>query len=162
MTNTKSRLSALLALLLATAAAPVLASSSVSSEVSDSIATSVGSSSTSIQKSSDSSSGKNEKVAEGDYRIVEVAAAPARPGTVRLKLHPVVDTGAKAGSAAGEFFLFMPQEAFEQSHLAKGHVITARPQPYGVQFTRTASQQVFFLVLEDEQYRELQTKVVSL
>ncbi len=162
MTNNMSRLSALLALLVAAATAPVLAASSVSSEISDSITTSVGSSSTSIQKSSDSSSGKNEKVAEGDYRIIEVAAAPARPGTVRLKLQPVADIAAKPGSPAGEFFLFMPQEAFDQSHLAKGHVITAKPQPYGLQFTRAASQQVFFLVLEDEQYRELQTKVVSL
>ena len=117
--------------------------------------------SNSIQKSSDSSSGKDEKVAEGDYKIIEVAAAPTRPGTVRLKLQQVVD-GAPAGKAGGEFFLFMPQEAFEQSRLGPGHVVTAKPRPYGLQFTQAASQKVFFLVLEDEQYRELQTKVVSL
>jgi hypothetical protein len=128
--------------------------------VSDSITTSIGSVSNSIQKSSDSSSGKDEKVAEGDYKIIEVAAAPARPGTVRLKLQQVVD-GAEAGKA-GEFFLFMPQEAFEQSRLGPGHVVTAKPRAYGLQFTQAASQKVFFLVMDDEQYRELQTKVVSL
>jgi len=159
MTQSPSRLAAL-ALLLAVAGAPAWAASSASSAVSDSLTTSSGSVSNSIQKSSDSSSGKDEKVAEGDYKIIEVAAAPARPGTVRLKLQQVVD-GAPAGKA-GEFFLFMPQEAFDQSHLAAGHVVTARPRAYGLQFTQAASQKVVFLVLDDEQYRELQTKVVSL
>jgi hypothetical protein len=147
-------------LLFAVAGAPAWAASSASSAVSDSITTSIGSVSNSIQKSSDSSSGKDEKVAEGDYKIIEVAAAPARPGTVRLKLQQVVD-GAEAGKA-GEFFLFMPQEAFEQSRLGPGHVVTAKPRAYGLQFTQAASQKVFFLVMDDEQYRELQTKVVSL
>ena len=152
---------ATLALLLAVAAAPALSASSASSAASESITTSVGSSSTSIQKSSDSSSSKDDKVAEGDYKIIEVAAAPTRPGTVRLKLQAVADDG-KAAGKSGEFFLFMPQEAFDQSHLAAGHVVTARPRAYGLQFTQAASQKVVFLVLDDEQYRELQTKVVSL
>jgi hypothetical protein len=156
MTYTHPRL-ATLVLLMAVAAAPALAASSASSAASDSITTSVGSSSDSVKKSSDSSSGKDEKVAEGDYTIVEVAAATQRPGTVRLKLQPVAD-----GAKKGEFFLFMPQEAFDQSRLGPGHVITAKPRAYGIQFTRAASQQAFFLVLDDEQYRELQTKVVSL
>ena len=160
MTQRTPRL-ALLALLLAVAGAPALAASSASSAASDSITTSVGSSSTSIQKSSDSSSSKDDKVAEGDYKIIEVAAATQRPGTVRLKLQAVAD-GKNKGAGAGEFFLFMPQEAFEQSRLAPGHVVTARPRAYGLQFTRAASQDAFFLVLDDEQYRELQTKVVSL
>ena len=140
-------------------AGSTLAASSASSAVSDSIATSVGSSSTSIQKSSDSSSSKDDKVAEGDYKIIEVAAAPTRPGTVRLKLQPVA--GKDAGKA-GEFFLFMPQEAFEQSRLAPGHVVTAKPRAYGLQFTYADSQKAFFLVMDDEQHRELQTKVVTL
>jgi hypothetical protein len=159
MTYLPSRLAAV-ALLFAVAGAPAWAASSTSSAVSDSITTSIGSSSTSIQKSSDSSTGKDEKVAEGDYRIVEVAAAPTRPGTVRLKLQPV--TGAAEAGKAGEFFLFMPQEAYEQSRLGPGHVVTAKPRPYGLQFTQAASQKAFFLVMDDEQYRELQTKVVSL
>lgn len=157
-TKLSSRLTRLALLLAVAAAVPAWAASSASSAVSDSLTTSSGSVSNSIQKSSDSSSGKDEKMSEGDYKIIEVAAAPARPGTVRLKLQPVADTNAKGG----EFFLFMPQEAFEQSRLGPGHVVTAKPRPYGLQFTQATSQKVFFLVIEDEQYRELQTKVVSL
>ncbi len=153
-------LAAAAALLLAAAAMPALAASSASSAVSDSIGTSMGSISNSIQKSSDSSSSKDDKVAEGDYRIIEVAAAPERPGTVRLKLQPVADKA--GGGKGGEFFLFMPQEAFEQSHLAAGHVVSAKPRAYGLQFTYVNSQKAFFLVLDDEQYRDLQTKVVQI
>lgn len=160
MTKLPSRLTRLALLLAVAVAAPAWAASSASSAVSDSLTTSSGSVSNSIQKSSDSSSGKDEKTAEGDYKIIEVAAAPARPGTVRLKLQPVADGTATA--TKGEFFLFMPQEAFDQSRLGPGHVVTAKPRPYGLQFTQAASQKVFFLVIEDEQYRELQTKVVSL
>lgn len=159
MTKLPSHLTRLALLLALAAAVPAWAASSASSAVSDSLTTSSGSVSNSIQKSSDSSSGKDEKTAEGDYKIIEVAAAPARPGTVRLKLQPVADGGT---AAKGEFFLFMPQEAFDQSRLGPGHVVTAKPRPYGLQFTQTASQKVFYLVIEDEQYRELQTKVVSL
>ncbi len=172
MTHTHSRLATLalfLGSLLAVATAPVLAASSASSAASDSVTTSVGSSSTSIQTSSESSSAKEEKVAEGDYTIVEVAAATQRPGTVRLKLQPVAGgaqqpgkSGDKSNGKSSEFFLFMPQEAYDQSRLGPGHVITAKPRPYGIQFTRAASQRAIFLVLDDEQYRELQTKVVSL
>lgn len=156
MTTLRPLIAAAAALLVA--AAPAWSASSASSAVSDSISTSVGSISNSIQKSSDSSSSKDDKVAEGDYKIIEVAAAPARPGTVRLKLQPVGEKAAKAG----EFFLFMPAEAYEQSHLAPGHVVTAKPRAYGLQFTYADSQKAFFLVLDDEQHRELQTKVVSL
>lgn len=158
-----SRLSSFsaLALLLGAAALPAVAASSASSASSDGVSTSVGSSSTSIQKSSDSSSSKDDKVAEGDYRIIEVAQAPARAGTVRLKLQPVA-AGVGAGTKDGEFFLFMPHEAFDQSRLAQGHVITAKPRAYGTEFAAGKPNRPFFLVLADEWFRELQTKVVQL
>ena len=146
-----------LALLLGAAALPALAASSASSASSDSASTSVGSVSTSIQKSSDNSSGKDDKVAAGDYTIVEVADAPARAGTVRLKLQPV-----GAGAKEGEFFLYMPGEAFEQSRLAQGAVITAKPRAYGTEFAGGVARKPFFLVLADEWFRELKTKVVQL
>jgi hypothetical protein len=151
-----SRMSAL-ALLLGAAALPALAASSASSASSDSASTSVGSSSTSIQKSSDSSSSKDDKVADGDYRIIEVADAPARPGAVRLKLQPVA-----GATPAGEFYLYMPQVAFDESRLGTGSVVTAKARAYGTEFAATQSQRPFFLVLADEWFRELRTKVVSL
>ena len=156
MTLFKLRLASI-TLLLTASALPAFAESSVSSAASDSASTSVGSSSTSIGKSSDSSSGKNDKVAAGDYQIVEVADAPARPGTVRLKLQ-----GTGTGTAEGEFFLYLPRQAFDESHLATGHVVTAKPRPYGMEFARSQTREAFFLVLEDEWFRELNTRVVTL
>jgi hypothetical protein len=86
-----------------------------------------------------------------------VAEAPARAGTVRLKLHAVAEAGKE-----GEFFLYMPQEAFEQSRLAQGSVVTARARAYGLEFANAKAQKPFFLVLADEWFRELQTKIVRL
>ena len=149
-----------LALLLGALALPARAASSASSASSDSVSTSVGSSSTSIQNSSESSTGDN-KVADGDYRVIEVAEAPARTGTVRLKLHAVAQD-----AKHGEFFLYMPQEAYDQSRLGQGSVVTARARAYGLEFakfsTETKATKPFFLVLADEWFRELQTKIVRL
>ena len=154
-TSMPARLAAL-ALLLGACALPALASGSASSASSDSVSTSVGSSSTSIQTSSESSSGDN-KVAEGDYRVIEVAEAPARAGTVRLKLHAVADDAKQ-----GEFFLYMPQEAYDQSRLGQGSVVTARAKAYGLEFAKAQAGKPFFLVLADEWFRELQNRVVRL
>jgi hypothetical protein len=151
-----SRLTAL-ALLLGAFALPATAGSSASSASSDSVSTSVGSSSTSIQTSSESSTGDN-KVADGDYRVIEVAEAPARAGTVRLKLHAVAQQEAKQG----EFFLYMPQEAYDQSRLGQGSVVTARARAYGLEFANAKAGKPFFLVLADEWFRELQNKIVRL
>ncbi|MBK6472601.1 MAG: hypothetical protein IPF94_18370 [Betaproteobacteria bacterium] len=154
-----SRLSAL-ALLLGAVALPAAASGSASSASSDGSSASVGSSSTSFETSSDSSSGER-KVADGDYRIIEVADAPARAGTVRLKLHAVAGEGATVAKT-NEFFLYMPQEAYDQSRLGRGSVITAKARAYGLEFAAGTAKKPFFLVLADEWFRELQTKVVRL
>jgi hypothetical protein len=155
-----ARLSAL-ALLLGALALPAAASSSASSASSDSSSTSVGSSSTSLEGSSNSSSGGEQKVVDGDYRIIEVADAPARAGTVRLKLHAVADEAAPAAKD-NAFFLYMPQEAYEQSRLGQGSVVTAKARPYGLEFAGGTAKKPFFLVLADEWMRELKTKVVRL
>lgn len=147
-----------LALLLGTAALPAGAASSAASESSNSVSTSVGESSNSIQRSSQSSSGDDKKkLADGDYRIVEVADAAARPGTVRLTLKPLA-----ADNKDGEVFLYMPQPAFEESRLAQGSVVTARGRSYGTEFSDTAAKRPFFLVLADEWFRDLKTKIVRL
>jgi hypothetical protein len=135
---------------LAAAANPAWAASSASSASSES----VGSSSTSIEKSSKSSS-KDDKVAEGDYRVIEMAAADTQAGRVRVKLQAVNGTD-------GEFFLVLPQEAAQQGRLTQGAVVTARQHAYGIQFAAGAPREAFFLVLRDEWYQELQTRVVTL
>ena len=155
MTHLKHRLAAI-ALLFGVSALPALAASSAASSASDSVTTSVGSLSGSVEKSSTSSSGEN-KVAEGDYRIIDMAAAPDRPGMLRMKLQALADR-----SAEGEFFLYLPQEAADGSHLAQGGIVTARHKPYGVEFADGRTRQAFFLVLADDWYKELQTTAVVL
>ncbi len=136
------------------AALPALAASSTSSAVSDSVSVSVGSVSTSFEKSSNSSS-RGRAVAEGEYRVIELAAAEQRPGLLRLKLQALDRAGAE-----GELLLYLPPPAAERGALATGQRVMARTRPYGVEFA--SEQGPFFLVLEDAWHRELQTRPVTL
>lgn len=144
---------AALALAGLTATLPAWAASSASSASSDGSSASVGSSSTSIEKSSNSSS-KGDKVAEGDYKVIQVADA-TQPGKLRLTLRATNDSGE-------EFHLTLPQEAATQGKLAVGTVVTAKAHSYGLQFAAADTQVPFFLVLRDEVYRELATRPVTL
>ncbi len=146
-----------LAGLLATAALPALASSSVSSEGLSASSTSVGSLSTSIGKSSDSSSGKDKAVAEGDYRVIAVAALADQPGKLRVQLQAAADD-----SASGELFLTLPQGAVARGQLAQGAIVSARHRAYGIEFAAGARHEPFFLVLRDDWFRELDSKPVVL
>jgi hypothetical protein len=147
--------------LLSVATAPALAASSASSAVSDSLTTSVGSVSNSLGRSSDSSKGGEKTAAVGDYKIVEVTAAkrPAMDGadTVRLTLHAVAAT-----APDDELFLYVPRATLNQAQLAAGQVVTATPRPYGTEFSLATTGQAFFLVLQDEWYRDLRTQAVTL
>ena len=145
-----------LALFAAVAALPALGASSASSVSLEGSSASVGSLSTSIETSSNASS-KGDKVAQGDYRIVDMAAAPSRPGVVRLTLQAVADAGAE-----GPLWLYLPQETAAGHRLAVGAVVSARQHDYGVEFAQGEPRQAFFLVLRDDWYRELQTRPVRL
>jgi len=142
-------------LLLAASSLPALAASSAASSASDSLSTSVGSVSNSFGASSESSD-RPARTADGDYRVTEVAAADgAQPGMLRLTLAP----------AAGEgeaFALVLPQKAAEAGGVAVGQVVKAQNRPYGVEFAHAGTKQPFFLVLEDDWYRELASNPVTL
>ena len=138
---------------LGAASGPALAASSASSASSDGSSASVGSLSTSVETSSNSS--KADKVAEGDYRVIQVAAADQQPGKMRVTLRAL-------NPADGEFVLTLPQEAVLQGRLAAGAVVTARKHAYGVQFAAGAPREAFFLVLQDAWFEELRTKAVTL
>ena len=144
------------ALLLGPAVLPALASSTATSSASDSIAASVGSLSDSVQGSSNSSS-RATGVAEGEYRLIEVAAAENRPGQVQMHLQPVGNTAADAGIT-----LRLPQQAFDASGLAPEHTVTVRQRAYGVEFANSQTQQAFFLALNDAWLQELRNNPVSL
>jgi hypothetical protein len=147
---------ALITLLCGAAALPVMAASSAASSASDSVSTSVGSVSDSIQKSSESSTGKN-TVADGDYRVLDVALAAERPGLVRVQLQALADPTAEGG-----LYLFVPQATVAQGQLAVGQVITARNHAYGVEFAKADTRQAFFLAMNDAWHRELKSNPVTL
>lgn len=157
-TNTQRLLPvASLALLMASATLPALAASSASSEASGSASTSVGSLSNSVGKSSDSSSGKDKAVAEGEYRVIEVAALADQPGMLRVQLQAAADD-----SVSGELFLTLPQDAVARGQLVSGAVVTAKHRAYGVEFVASATRLPFFLVMRDDWFRELDSKPVVL
>lgn len=146
-----------LAIALGGSTLPAVAGSSAASSASDSVATSVGSLSGSVQQSSNSSSDRDRKVSDGDYRIIELALDPARPGLVRLTLAAVA-----ADPAAPALFLFVPQPVLVRSGLLEGALVTATQRPYGIEFAEGQPRRAFFLALHDEWLRELQSTAVVL
>lgn len=155
MNHLQTRLASL-TLLCWAAAMPALAASSAASSASDSVSTSVGSVSDSIKKSSESSTGKKD-VADGDYRVIDVAAAADRPGFVRVQLQALADATAEGG-----LDLFVPQATVAQGQLAVGQVVTARNHDYGVEFAKAETRQAFFLAMNDAWHHELKSRPVTL
>lgn len=144
-----------LVLAMGVAASPVMAASSAASSAAESLNTSVGSLSNSVSGSSKSS--QNTPVAAGDYQLIQVAAAPDRPGFTQLTLR-----AAKAQDAANDVILSLPQKAFDNSGLAKGDTVAAREHAYGVEFANAQTRAAFFLVMNDAAYRELASHPVVL
>jgi len=137
----------------AACAAPVRADSFASS------ASSAGSaSSASISDSiggSSNSSGNDRRVAAGDYRVIDVAQAPARADTTRLTLR------ALAAGTVREFYLDVPDRALAQQRLQAGAVVKVNERVYGYEFAY-ADSRPFFLALQDDWYRELGSKQVAI
>lgn len=150
-------LSAFAAGLLALSLPPAHGGSSASSAASDSVSVSVGSLSGSVQQSSESST-SDRKVADGDYRIIEVAAIEGEPARVRLRLRPALTQHAAAG-----FDLTLPLELVQrQGMLVEGATLGARNRPYGLEFSAGAPREAFFLALSDDWYDELRSVPVTL
>lgn len=154
MTPIRRFLAPVAALALAAATLPALAASSAASSASDSLSTSVGSVSESFQGSSESSNRPN-RTADGDYKVIQVAAADERPGKLRVTLQPAAGTGEA-------FELYLPQKAADAGGVAVGQVVSARNRDYGVEFARADNRQPFYLVLEDAWYQELASNPVTL
>ena len=130
-------------------AAQSVRADSLASSASSATSASVGSVSDSFHASSNSSSNDNKKTAEGDYRIDAIVAVADRPDRVRLEMSPL-DRPSEQG-----FALELPGRAVEQVRLTAGSVVNARPRPYGVEFALAPAGEPFYLVLEDDWYREL-------
>ena len=115
---------------------------------------SVGSLSDSLRTSSGS---LTDTVAEGEYRIIEVAAGE-RPETLRLKMRPV----ARADDDAAVIHLDMPRSALADRAAAPGDTVAVRQRPYGYEFAWADTRIAFFLVLAAEWRRELDPRPVAL
>lgn len=142
----------------AIATLPAHATSTATSSLSDSIATSVGSISDSVRGISNSSS-RAVGVAEGDYRVMEVAAAD-EAGQVRLVLAPLDPQAAQNTDA--HFALLLPQKAFDASGLAPASTVQVKHRPYGLEFANGQTRQAFFLAMTEDWYRELPNHAVTL
>ncbi len=133
------------------------------SSASSASSTSIGSSSTSIEKSSNSSSAK-EKVAQGHYKVLDVAALADNPDMLRVRLQAVLALETASGAEpSAPFDLLLARQAAERAQLAAGHIIAAEHRPYGVAFATIdtgGKTSPFFLVLDDVWYRELESRPV--
>jgi hypothetical protein len=146
-----------LALALATAACVLPAhADSVASSASSAGSASSGSISDSIGGSSNSSSGDRNRVATGPYRVIDVAEAPAKVGTTRVTLRAV------AGDAATEFWVDVPDRALADRRVGKGQIVQVNERVYGYEFAYGDTKKPFFLALQDDWYRELASRKVTI
>lgn len=135
---------------------------SFASSASSAGSASSGSVSDSIKGSSNSSTSDN-KVAEGPYRVMQVAEVPVdanQPG--RKPMLQLTLRATDAGATTREFILELPRLALADQPLQTGDVVQARHRPYGYEFARGDTQQAFFLVLTDDWQRELDSRAVTL
>ena len=102
----------------------------------------------SLSASSDSSSDSdNEQVANGDYRIMEVAEVADRPAMRRLTL--------EADDAPRRFQLDLPTDILKQERLQRGDRVHVQQRVYGLEFAHSDSREAFYLVLSDDWHDEL-------
>ncbi|SFB01291.1 hypothetical protein SAMN04515620_11268 [Collimonas sp. OK607] len=109
--------------------------------------------SASLHGSSNSSTG-GDKTADGNYRIIDVAAAPDRVGITRVTM--------QVDDSQQRIVLDMPHAIVEKQSLGRGDLVHAQHRVYGFEFARGDTQEAFYLVLADEWYNELAARPVSL
>jgi len=147
---------ATLALLTCSVPLACLAASSAASSVSDSLTQSSASISNSITDSSHSSSPDN-KQAQGDYKVTNVAELTDQPGYVELHLQPVA-----TNTVGQEIYLRLPRAAADQGHVGNGAIVTALQRPYGIEFAANQPRAAFFLALADDVVQDMKLAPVTL
>jgi len=143
-----------LAAFTAACAVPVHATSFASSASSAGSASS-GSVSDSIGASSNSSGGDDKRVVAGEYRVIDIAQAPAKMDTTRLTLRA-------AAGPAREFTLDVPNRALSERAVAKGELVQVNERVYGYEFAHADTRRSFFLALQDDWYRDLASRKVTI
>lgn len=148
-----ARLIPVAALALSLVAVPAWADST--SSASSASSTSIGSSSASSEKSSNSSSTKD-RVAQGQYTVVEITELAEQTNMVRLRMQAVGGTA--------EVLLLLPRAATDRAQLTAGQVVSAEHRPYGLTLATvdaTTGTAPFFLILEDDWFRELESRPIG-
>lgn len=112
-----------------------------------------GSVSNSLHGSSKSST-PDEKTADADYRITEIAQAPERAGIARVTL--------QADGPQQSMVLDLPRAVVDVQGLAQGDLVHAQQRVYGLEFSRGEEREAFYLVLADDWYAELAAHPVNL
>lgn len=138
-------------------ATPAVQADSFASSASSAGSASSGSVSDSLQGSSNSSTGNDNRRADGTYQILEVTPTPGRANSARLAMQLGDDTRER-------IVLDLPQRIVEQQALAGGSLVQVKNRDYGLEFARGegATHPAFFLVLADEVYKELAARKVTL
>ncbi|GKT02117.1 hypothetical protein AVKW3434_22030 [Acidovorax sp. SUPP3434] len=146
------RIACLLAPLCFTSHAQAELFASSASSASSAGSASSGSVSDSLSGSSDSGKG-DEKKANGDYEITDVAQAPGRAGVLRVTM--------QAEESQEHIVLNLPASVFEKQRLGRGDVVRAERRVYGYEFARADTSEAFFLVLTDDWHGELAPRPVA-
>lgn len=140
---------------LATASTLPAHADSVASSASSAGSASSASISDSIGASSNSSH-RDRRVDAGQYRVIDVADAPAKAGAVRMTLRAV------AAAPGDDFYVDVPRRALAQRPVLKDELVQVNTRVYGYEFAYADTQRPFFLALQDEWYRELDSRAVTL
>lgn len=123
--------------------------SSAGSDVSGSVSDSIHGSS-----NSSTSSSKDNKVADRDYHIVDVAMLPGRPGMARLTL--------QANDSDWRVMVDLPQAVADKEQLRTGALVHAQQRVYGIEFDHGDTRRAFFLALNDDWIGELPARKVTI
>jgi hypothetical protein len=91
-------------------------------------------------------------VAQGEYRLVDVAAVAGQADLARLHLQ----------GEAGEFDLLIPRAVFERAGLASGDTVAVAERAWGLNFTLKGQAEPFFLAVDDSWQGGLNIKPVKL
>jgi hypothetical protein len=129
---------------------------SIASSASSAGSDSSGSVSDSIHGSSNSSSNssKDNKVADRDYHVVDVAQAPQKAGIARVTL--------QANDSDWRVMVDLPQTVVDREQLTNGALVHAQQRVYGIAFEHGDTRQAFFLALNDNWANEFAARKVSL
>lgn len=101
------------------------------------------------------SSAKLLNLAEGDYKVVDVAQAQ-EAGKLRLTLRPVDEALAGEG-----FYLYVMAADVEQAQVRQGDIVSARQRPYGVAVFGQGKSDPFVLVLNDGWRKQILPEAIA-